>query len=102
LATPRQGIEDTFVTLAGPIDKYKLYAEYHVFKSDEKFDSMGKLGNKYGTEFDASVAYPFNDKLLGKVEYANFRESDVYGTSLQGAARKGDKEVIWVTGMYTF
>jgi hypothetical protein len=102
LATPRQGMEDTFVTVAGAIDKFKLYAEYHVFKSDEKFDSMGKLGNKYGTEFDASVAYPFNDKLLGKVEYANFRESDVYGTSLQGAARKGDKEVIWVTGMYTF
>jgi hypothetical protein len=103
LATPRQGMEDTFVTVAGAIDKFKLYAEYHVFKSDEKYRSMNnKLGDKYGTEFDASVAYPFNDKLLGKVEYANFRESDVYGNSLTGPARKADKEVVWVTGMYTF
>lgn len=103
LATPRQGMEDTFVTVAGSIDKFKLYAEYHVFKSDEKYQSMnGKFGDKYGSEFDASVTYPFNDKVLGKVEYANFKESDVYGNSLTGPARKGDKEIVWVTGMYTF
>lgn len=103
LATPRQGMEDSFVTLAGAVDKVKLYAEYHVFKSDEKFQTMyGKFGNTYGTEFDVSVTYPFNNKLLGKVEYANFNEGDVYGNSLKGAARKGDKEIVWVTAMYTF
>ncbi len=103
LATPRQGIEDTFITAAGSIEKAKLYAEYHVFKSDEKYQSLnGKFGDKYGTEFDASITYPFSSKLLGKVEYAKFNESDVYGTSLKGAARKGDKEIVWVTGMYTF
>lgn len=108
LATPRQGIIDTFVTLSGSIQKAKLYAEYHVFKSDEKFQSFGhtaarpNLGDKYGTELDVSVTYPFNDKLLGKLEYAKFNESDVYGTTLQNAARKGDKEIVWVTAMYTF
>jgi hypothetical protein len=103
LATPRQGIEDTFVTVAGSIGKAKLQAEYHVFKSDEKYQSLnGKFGDKYGTEFDASVMYPFTDKISGKLEYAKFNESDVYGTTLQNAARKGDKEVVWVTGMYTF
>jgi hypothetical protein len=101
LATPRQGIEDTFVTVAGSIGKAKLLAEYHVFKSDEKFQSIGKLGDKYGTEFDASVMYPFTDKISGKLEYAKFNESDVYG-GLTNAARKGDKEVVWVTGVYTF
>lgn len=102
LATPRQGIEDTFVTLAGSIEKAKFYAEYHVFKSDEKFQTLNsKLGDKYGTEFDASVAYPFTDKVLGKLEYAKFNEDDVYGT-LKGPARKGDKEIIWATAMYTF
>ena len=101
LATPRQGIEDTFVTVAGSIGKAKLQAEYHVFKSDEKFQSVGKLGDKYGTEFDASVMYPFSDKISGKLEYAKFNESDVYG-SFASAARKGDKEIVWVTGMYTF
>ncbi len=103
LSTPRQGMEDTFITLAGSIEKAKLYAEYHVFKSDEDFQSLsGKLGDKYGTEFDASVTYPFTDRLTGKIEYANFRESDVYGATLQNAARKGDKEIVWVTGMFTF
>ena len=101
LATPRQGMEDTFVTVAGSIGKAKLQAEYHVFKSDEKFQSIGKLGDKYGTEFDASVMYPFTDKISGKLEYAKFNESDVYG-GLSSAARKGDKEVVWVTGMVTF
>jgi hypothetical protein len=108
LTTPRQGIVDTYVTFAGSIDKFKLYAEYHVFKSDEKFQSLGhtaanpNLGDKYGTEFDASVTYPFSDKFNGKLEYAKYNESDVYGTTLQNAARKGDKEMVWVTAMYTF
>ena len=108
LATPRQGIEDTFITFAGSIEKAKLLAEYHVFKSDEKFETLGstpvkrKFGDKYGTEFDASIAYPFTDKILGKLEYAKFNEEDVYGPTLQGAARKGDKEVFWATAMYTF
>ncbi len=102
LATPRQGMEDTFITMAGSIEKAKLYAEYHIFKADEKYQSInGKLGDKYGTEFDVSVAYPFTSKIMGKLEYAKFNESDVYG-SLTNAARKGDKEIFWLTGMYTF
>ncbi len=103
LVTPRQGMRDTFVSLAGGIEKAKLSAEYHVFKSDTAYDTLnGQLGNKYGTEFDASVAYPFSPKITGKLEYAKFNESDVYGTSLTGAARKGDKEIFWATAMYVF
>ncbi len=108
LATPRQGMQDTFVTLSGSIQKAKLYAEYHVFHSDKDFETLGstavnrRFGDKYGTEFDASVLYPFTDKITGKIEYANFNESDVYGASLRGAARKGDKEMFWITGIYTF
>ena len=101
LATPRQGIEDTFITLAGSIEKAKLYAEYHVFKSDKDFQSIGKLGDKYGSEFNASVLYPFTEALWGKVEYAKFNESDVYG-GLRDVARKGDKEIVWVTAQYSF
>lgn len=103
LTTPRQGMEDTFISIAGSIAKAKLQAEYHVFKSDERYQSLnGKFGDKYGTELDLSVSYSFSKELLGKVEYARFNESDVYGTTLQNAARKGDKEIVWVTGMYTF
>jgi hypothetical protein len=108
LVTPRQGIEDTFVTFAGSIEKAKFYAEYHVFKSDEKFETLGstalnrKFGDKYGSELDASVLYPFTANITGKLEYAKFNEDDVYGPKLTGAARKGDKEIIWATAMYTF
>ena len=111
LVTPRQGIKDTFVTAAITIEKAKIYAEYHVFKSDEKFQTLGftpankVYGDKYGTEFDISAAYPFTDKISGKLEYARFNEDDVFGTTLKGAtaaARKADKEVIWATAQYTF
>lgn len=103
LVTPRQGMRDTFISLAGGIEKAKLYAEYHVFKSDTAYDTLnGQLGNKYGTEFDASVAYPFSQKLTAKLEYAKFNESDVYGSSLTAAVRKGDKEIFWLTAMYVF
>ncbi|OIR17652.1 hypothetical protein GALL_18720 [mine drainage metagenome] len=105
LVTPNQGIKDTFVTVDGGISKAKLHAEYHVFKSDEKFATLnGQLGDKYGSEFDASVAYPFTANILGKLEYAKFMEDDVYGTTTAStnAARKADKEIVWATAMYTF
>jgi hypothetical protein len=108
LVTPRQGIKDTFVTVATTIEKAKLYAESHVFYSDEDYETLGstaanrKFGDKYGTEFDASVFYPFTDKFSGKLEYAKFNESDIYGATLKGVARKTDKEIIWLTAMYTF
>jgi hypothetical protein len=73
-----------------------------VYKSDKAFNTVGGLGDKYGTEFDASVSYPFSPKINGKLEYANFNESDVYGTDLTAAVRKGDKEIVWVTAMYVF
>lgn len=104
LVTPRQGIKDTFVSVAGNIEKVKLYAEYHVIESDQQFasTSAGGLGDKYGHEFDASVSYPINTKLNAKLEYAKFSQSDVYGTTPGAAVTKGDKEIIWLTALYTF
>ena len=103
LITPPQGIKDSFVSVAGNIEKVKLYAEYHVLKSDEQFDSLlSVLGDKYGHEFDASISYPVSSKLNAKLEYAKFTESDVYGTSLTAAVRKGDKEIVWLTALYSF
>jgi Alginate export len=108
LATPRQGIEDLFVTFGGKIEKAVLYAEYHVFKSDEKFETLGstaaspRFGDRYGTEFDASVMYPFSDNVWAKIEYAKFNEDDQYGPNPSSAARKGDKEIVWLTTQLSF
>ncbi|MEO8417423.1 MAG: hypothetical protein ABI475_01705 [Methylophilaceae bacterium] len=103
LTTPGQGIRDTYVTLATSIKNAKLMAEYHDYKSDKDFKTIGNtLVAHYGTELDFSVAYPLTDKLNAKLEYAKFNEDDVYGTSLQAAPRKPDTEKIWATMMYTF
>jgi predicted porin len=89
--------------VAGNIEKLKLYAEYHVIESDKPFDTLsGGFGDKYGREFDASVSYPVNAKLNAKLEYAKFSESDVYGATAGAAVTKGDKEIIWLTALYTF
>ncbi len=101
LTTPRQGLEDTFLTVTGKIEKVSVYAAYHTFRSDEKFQSIGKLGDQYGTEFNARLAYPVNKNLVTKFEYAKFNEQDVYGSRIS-AARKGDKQIIWLTAHYTF
>lgn len=103
LITPRQGIRDTYITAAGSIEKAKLMAEYHDFRSDENFTTIGgKSADHYGTELDFSVAYPVTDKFNAKLEYAKFNEDDVYGTSIKAATRKPDTEKVWVTMMYTF
>ena len=74
IVTPRQGIKDTFVTVSGAIDKLKVYSEFHVFKSDENYETLGstpasrRFGDKYGTEFDLGLTYPINDNVWAKVE----------------------------------
>ena len=103
LVTPRQGIRDTFITVAGSIEKAKISAEYHNYESDEFFRTIGnKNAGHYGTEFDVGVTYPFLEKFAAKFEYANFHESDVYGTTLKAATRRPDTEKIWATVQYTF
>jgi hypothetical protein len=108
LATPRQGIKDTFITLSTSIEKAKIHAAYHVFHADENYETPGstvanrRFGDKYGTELDISVLYPFTNNFSGKLEYARFTEDDIYGPALAGAARKTDKEIVWATAMYTF
>jgi hypothetical protein len=108
LATPRQGMKDTFVTLSASIQKARLHAEYHVFYADEDYETRGstlanrRFSDKYGTELDISLLYPFTEKLSGKLEYARFNEGDMYGSVSAGPARKTDKEIVWITGMYTF
>jgi hypothetical protein len=103
LVTPRQGIEDVFISAAGKFDQFKLYAEYHLLKADEKFQTLnGGLADKYGTEFDASITYSFSRSFWTKLEYAKFNEAELYGSTLQNAARKGDKEIVWLTAQYSF
>jgi hypothetical protein len=74
LTTPRQGIDDIFLSAGAKIGKAQFLAEYHRFESD-----FGSLD--FGDEFDFGVAYPLMKKLAGKLEYANYRAGDVAAVS---------------------
>lgn len=88
LVTPPVGLQDTFLTGSAKIEKATLMAEYHQLKAD-----YGSLD--FGDELDFSVAYPLVDKLVGKLEYADYQAGDT-------ATNKVDVTKIWLTLMYVF
>lgn len=113
LATPRQGIKDTFVTATYRLDDFLFFADYHVINSDENFYTVGsgasKNGSKYGTEWNASVTYNVNPNIMTKIEYGKYSESDNYAaaantvnTTAGNAGRIRDTEKLWLTAMYMF
>jgi hypothetical protein len=100
LATPRQGIKDTFVTATYRLDDFLFFADYHVLNSDLDFAKVGGgTGDKYGKEWNAAVTYNVNSNIMTKLEYGKFTESDQY---VNTASRVRDTEKLWLTAMYTF
>lgn len=119
LATPVEGIKDTFLTATYKYGDFMFFADYHVYKSDENFHTVGSgaatNGNKFGTEWNAAVTYNVNKNIMTKLEYGKFTEDDHYAllptatpanTPLAIAnANRGrirDTDKIWLTAMYTF
>lgn len=105
LTTPKEGIEDTFLTLNGKVYDVQLSAEYHWLDSDRSFTSGAGTGNRYGKELDLVAGYSYNKNWSGKLEYFSFKEDDIYGannTPTTIAARKRDTDKFLVTLMYTF
>jgi hypothetical protein len=104
LSTPNAGIKDTFLSFGGKVMGVALSGEYHWINADEDFTTPAGAGtgDSYGKELDLAAAYSVNKNLLGKIEYARFREDDVLGASLAAGSRKRDIEKVWLTVMYTF
>ncbi len=106
LTTPKQGIEDTFITLNGKVLDVQLSAEYHWLDSNKNFATTVGTGKHYGKELDLVAGYSYGKNWSGKVEYFSFKEADCYvGTSTcinTNASRKRDKDNFLVTLMYTF
>ncbi|MDI1360695.1 alginate export family protein [Methylotenera sp.] len=100
LATPRQGIKDTFVTATYRLDDFLFFADYHVINSDVDFAKVGGgTGDKYGKEWNVAVTYNVNSNIMTKLEYGKFTESDQYVAT---ANRIRDTDKLWLTAMYTF
>lgn len=104
LVTPKQGIEDSFVTATYKIGDFSFFADYHIFKSDEDFNKIGGgKGDSYGKEWNVSGAYAVNKNITTKIEYGKFTEDDPYKASPTAKAGNfRDTEKLWLTAMYTF
>ncbi len=102
LTTPKEGIEDTFLTLNGKVLDVQLSAEYHWLDSDVNFTtpSGAGTGNHYGQELDLVAGYSYNKNWSGKLEYFSFKEDDLYGSTT--TTRKRDTDKFLATLMYTF
>lgn len=113
LATPRSGIQDTFVTATYKYEDFLFFADYHLIDSDEDFNTVGgganTNGNRYGKEWNAAVTYNVNKHVMTKLEYGKFTEDDHYAATPNVAnnvagnrGRVRDTEKVWLTAMYTF
>lgn len=113
LLTPKEGMEDTYLSFGGEVFGIKLAGEYHWFDSDMDFKTAGDIGthrsgNQYGKELDLSAAYAYDKNWSGKIEYFSYNEDDCYiGTgscanNTANASRKRDKDNFLITLMYTF
>lgn len=105
LTTPVEGLKDSFITASYKWHDFLFFADYHVLKSDTRFNTVGGgFGDKYGTEWNAAVTYNINPTLLTKLEYGKYSEKDEY-TLLpgnNGGGRVRDTEKLWLTMMLTF
>ncbi len=113
LATPRQGIKDTFVTATYKWNDFLFFADYHLIDADEDFNTVGggaaTNGDRYGKEWNAAVTYNVNKNIMTKLEYGKFSEDDHYAATPNIAnsvagnrGRIRDTEKLWLTAMYTF
>lgn len=98
LATPRDGIKDTFITATYRLNDLMFFADYHFINADRDFAKVGGgTGDKYGKEWNVAATYNVNSNVMTKLEYGKFTESDQYN-----AGRIRDTDKLWLTAMYTF
>lgn len=119
LATPLEGLQDSFVTATYKYGDFVFFADYHVLKSDQDFHTVGSgaatNGNKFGTEWNVATTYNYSKNIMAKLEYGRFSESDHYAllptatpannaTAIANAnrGRVRDTDKLWLTAMYTF
>ncbi|PCI71573.1 MAG: hypothetical protein COB26_01125 [Piscirickettsiaceae bacterium] len=88
LATPADGLEDTFLTISTHVAGVKLMAVYHDFEAENS-------GTDYGDEIDLLAVKKFNKHYKVLVKYAAYDRGD----SISG---KADKDKFWIQGELSF
>ncbi len=113
LATPRQGIQDSFVTATYKYGSFLFFTDYHMIKSDKNFYTVGggakANGDTYGTEWNVAATWNINKNWMTKLEYGQYSEDDHYAAAASTAnntkgnsGRIRDTDKLWLTAMYTF
>ena len=82
LATPEDGIEDIFVSVAGVVGPVKLQAVYHDFSAEESNANFGK-------ELDLAGTWAVSKRFSTQLKFANF--------STDNKARYADTTKAWLT-----
>jgi hypothetical protein len=66
LATPARGLDDRYLGVSGKIEKAAWAITWHDFNADDG-------GDDYGSEWDASLSYPFGKHFKGLLKVADYK-----------------------------
>lgn len=84
LATPAQGLQDVYITLAGEVAKTNLVLTYHSYSADESTATIDDLGS----ELDLQVTRKFAGSYTAGLKFAFYDAGDA-------AAGKVDTDKVW-------
>jgi len=91
LATPAQGLVDTYASLSGKAFKGKWAIVYHDYEADDSTATIDDLGD----ELNLLYAKKFSKHYSGGIKYANYGSGDA-------AAGKVDTDKLWVWASASF
>lgn len=85
LVTPKQGLEDAYVSISTKVLGGKFLVAYHDFSADKETDVVDDLGDEINVSYSRKIYQNFS----GGVKYASYREGD-------SSAGKVDTDKLWV------
>lgn len=95
LTTPKDGIDDVYLSVGKKLYGVELLGVYHDFSSDH-------LSYDYGTELDLSVGKKINKSLSLLLKYANFSGDKNATNVAKNLAVTKDVEKLWLQADVTF
>ncbi len=95
LTTPKDGLEDVYVSVGKKLYGVELLASYHDYSSDN-------LDYDYGTELDFSAGMKINKSLSLLLKYANFSGDKNTTNATKNLAVTKDVDKLWLQADVTF
>jgi len=90
LATPTQGIEDVYISLASPIAGGTFTFVWHDYSAERSTATIDDLGSEFNLQWTRPIR---NNYTLG-IKYADYSQGDL--------AAKADKQILWTWMQMTF